>query len=207
MSYSQEPKNRSFWQRLVLSDMLAEKNKAHRIAYIAMIATFAVVANFFEIKFVDVQFSLTMVIVSMSILFSYLIWEFFIPLRLKNGQTFGKKIFGIGVMREDGIKVTAPLLFIRTILGKFTIETMVPVLIIIMLFFGTIGITGLLTLGLILLLQIILMIATRTNSTIHDVLAKTVVVDLSSQMIFDSEEALVEYKKKVHAEQAARQTY
>ena len=62
MSYSQEPKNRSFGQRLVLSDMLAEKNKSHKIAYIAMIATFAVVANFFEIKFVDTQFSLTMVI-------------------------------------------------------------------------------------------------------------------------------------------------
>lgn len=152
-------------------------------------------------------FSLTMVIVSMSILFSYLIWEFFVPLRLKNGQTLGKKIFGIGVMREDGIKVTAPLLFIRTILGKFTIETMVPVLIIIMLFFGTIGITGLLTLGLILLLQIILLIVTKTNSAIHDVLAKTVAIDLASQMIFEDEEALVEYKKKMYAEKAAREGY
>ena len=152
-------------------------------------------------------FSLTMVMVSLSILFAYLIWEFFIPLRLKNGQTLGKKIFGVGVMREDGIKVTAPLLFIRTILGKFTIETMVPVLMVIMLFFGTIGFTGLLTLGLILLLQIILLIVTRTNSVIHDVLAKTVAIDLASQMIFEDEETLLEYKKKVYAEKAACESY
>ena len=45
------------------------------------------------------------------------------------------------------------------------------------------------------------MIATKTNSTIHDILAKTVVVDLSSQMIFDSEEAMIDYKTKLHAEQ------
>lgn len=152
-------------------------------------------------------FQLTLTILSLSILLSYLIWDFAIPLRLKNGQTLGKKIFGVGVMRTDGIRVTAPLMFIRTLLGKFTIETMVPVLIIIMLFFGTIGIFGLITLGLILLLQIILLITTKTNSAIHDVLAKTVTVDLASQMIFEDEEALVEYKKKVYAEKAAREAY
>ena len=152
-------------------------------------------------------FQLTLLMVSLSVLFSYLIWDFAIPLRLKNGQTLGKKIFGVGVMREDGIKVTPPLLFIRAILGKFTIETMVPVLIVIMLFFGTIGIFGLLTLGLILLLQIILLIVTKTNSAIHDVLAKTVAIDLASQMIFEDEEALVEYKKKLYAEKAARESY
>jgi len=152
-------------------------------------------------------FQLTLTIVSLSILFSYLIWDFAIPLRLKNGQTLGKKIFGVGVMRVDGIKVTAPLMFIRTILGKFTIETMVPVLILLMLLFGTIGIFGLLTLGLILLLQIILLIVTKTNSAIHDVLAKTVAVDIASQMIFEDEESLVEYKKKLYAEKAARESY
>ena len=155
----------------------------------------------------NMVFNLSLVIITLSILFGYFILEFIVPNIFGNGQTLGKKIFGIAVMREDGIKVIPPLMFIRTILGKFTIETMIPVLIIIMIMFETIGLMGTIIIGLILLLQIILMIVTRTNSTIHDVLAKTVVVDLSSQMIFDSEEALVEYKKKAHAEQAARQTY
>ncbi len=151
--------------------------------------------------------NLTLVISTISILAAYLVMEFAVPLKLGNGQTLGKKIFGVAVMRTDGIRVTPPLLFIRTILGKFTIETMIPVLIVVMIFFNMIGIVGILILGLILLLQIILIAVTHTNSCIHDVLAKTVTVDFASQMIFENEEALLEYKKKVHAEKAARQVY
>ena len=151
--------------------------------------------------------NLTLVISSLAILFAHLVLEFFVPLKFGNGQTLGKKIFGVAVMRVDGVKVTAPLLFIRTILGKFTIETMIPVLICIMIFFNTIGIVGMLILGLILLVQIILLITTHTNSCIHDVLAKTVAVDMQSQLIFDTEEELIAYKNKVHAEKVARQTY
>ena len=57
-----------------------------------------------------------------------------------------------------------------------------------------------LILGLILLLQIILMISTHTNSCIHDLLAKTVAVDMQSQLIFETEEEMIAYKNKVHAE-------
>lgn len=151
--------------------------------------------------------NLTLVISTLAILLAYLVLEFVVPIKLGNGQTLGKKIFGVAVMRTDGVKVTAPLMFIRTILGKFTIETMIPVLICVMIFFNMIGIVGMLILGLILLLQIILMIATYTNSCIHDVLAKTVAVDLASQMIFENEEEMIAYKNKVHAEKVARQTY
>ena len=151
--------------------------------------------------------NLTLVISTLAVLFAYLALEFFVPIKFENGQTLGKKIFGVAVMRVDGVKVTAPLLFIRTILGKFTIETMIPVLICIMIFFNTIGIVGVLILGLILLLQIILMISTHTNSCIHDVLAKTVTVDMQSQLIFDTEEEMIAYKSRVHAERVARQTY
>jgi len=151
--------------------------------------------------------NLTMVISSLAILFAYLLLEFAVPVKLGNGQTLGKKIFGVAVMRVDGVKVTAPLLFIRTVLGKFTIETMVPVLLCVMILFNIVGIAGLLTLGLILLLQIILMITTHTNSCIHDVLAKTVAVDMASQMIFESEAEMIDYKNKVHAEKVARENY
>ena len=42
---------------------------------------------------------------------------------------------------------------------------------------------------------------TRTNSCIHDRLAMTVVVDMASQMIFETPEDLLEFKKKEHAGQ------
>ena len=151
--------------------------------------------------------NLTMIIATTGFLLAFLILEFAIPMFLKNGQTLGKKIFGIGVMRTDGVKVVGPLLFIRTILGKFTIETMIPIFIAMMIFFGSVGIEGTIILGLILLVQVILMIKTQTNSAIHDILAKTVVIDVASQMIFDSEEDLIAYKEKMHAEKVARQTY
>ena len=110
-------------------------------------------------------------------------------------------------MRVDGVKVVGPLMFIRTVLGKFTIETMIPIFIIMMIFFGSVGIEGTIILGLILLVQVVLMIKTQTNSAIHDILAKTVVIDVASQMIFDSEADLIAYKEKTHAEKAARQAY
>lgn len=151
--------------------------------------------------------NLMMLITSIGILAGILSLEFFVPLWLGNGQTLGKKVFGLCLMRTDGIRINGPLLFIRTVLGKYTIETMVPVLILLMISFNMVGIVGTAVLALIGLLQIVILAATQTNSLIHDLLAKTVVVDYQSQRIFNNEEELIEYKKKLHAERVARQEY
>lgn len=179
----------------------AEKQATWNEAYQALIKDNEAMYSY------NMVINLTLVISTLAILLAYLVLEFFIPIKFGNGQTLGKKIFGVAVMRTDGVKVTAPLMFIRTILGKFTIETMIPVLICVMIFFNMIGIVGMFILGLILLLQIILMITTYTNSCIHDVLAKTVAVDMASQLIFETEEELIAYKNKVHAEKVAHETY
>ena len=150
---------------------------------------------------------LTITIASISVLLGYLVLEFAVPLFLKEGRTLGKKIFGIGLMRAHGIRITPVALFIRTFLGKFTIETMVPVLLILMILWGTIGIVGPLVIAGILLLQLILLVTSYTNSVIHDRLSDTVVVDMESQMIFDTEDDLIEYTKRIHAENASKQVY
>lgn len=155
----------------------------------------------------NMMVNLTLLISTFGILAAFLVSEFAVPLWLGNGQTLGKKIFGICLMRTDGIKISAPLLFIRTVLGKYTVETMIPVLIIVMIFFNMIGIVGPLVLALILVLEIVLLAVTQTNSAIHDILAKTVVVDYLSQRIFENEEELIEFKKELHAERAARSEY
>ncbi len=151
--------------------------------------------------------NLTLVIITFSILFSYLILEFLIPIILKNGQTLGKKIFGIGVMRADGVKLSPLFLFIRTVLGKYTVETELPVLIVIMVFFNIMGGLGVILVLLLLLVQIVLLIATRERTPIHDMLAQTVTVDIASQMIFDSKEEMLNYKKKIHAEETQKADY
>ena len=151
--------------------------------------------------------SLTVVILTFSILFAYLLLEFFVPLLLKNGQTLGKKVFGIGVMRTDGVKLTAPLLFVRSILGKYTVETMVPVMIIVMIMLGALGIFGTVLLAALTVAQMALLFGTQTRAQIHDKLAGTVVIDMASQMIFDSPEALMAYKNRLHAEKAEKAEY
>ena len=98
-------------------------------------------------------------------------------------------------------------LFTRTLLGKFTIETMIPVYILLMLFWGTMDLTGTLILGALLLGQIVCLSVSRSNGAIHDLLAGTAVVDMASQTIFRSTEDLIAFHKKVAAERAARQPY
>lgn len=151
--------------------------------------------------------NLTLVIVSIGVLLGYVVTDFIIPLILKNGQTIGKKIFGIAVIRTNFVKMNNVSLFIRTFIGKYTIETMIPVLVVIMLMFNVTGILGTLLVLAILIAQVVLLIVTKTNSTIHDLLADTVCVDLSSQLIFDSEEAMLDYKKQMSAEKAAQASY
>lgn len=158
-------------------------------------------------KTYNILLNLTLLITTFGILLAVVAGELIVPLLLKNGQTLGKKIFGIGVVRNDGVQMNNMQLFVRTILGKFTIEIMIPVYIIIMILFNSIGLVGILVLAGILLTQLIMLAATRTNSLIHDALAGTIAVDISSQMIFRTTEDLIAYKKKIHAEQAARSIY
>lgn len=131
---------------------------------------------------------LSLIIITFAVLLAYMVLEFALPLIFKNGQTIGKKIFGIAVMEKGALRIKPLTLLIRTLLGKFTIETMAPLLIIFLLLFGSLGSLGLILLAALLALQVILLAATSTNSAIHDALAQTVAVDMESQMIFDSPE-------------------
>ena len=151
--------------------------------------------------------NLTILISIFSILLGYVALEFVVPLLLKNGQSLGKKMFGIGVMRDDGVKITPTMLFVRSILGKCTIEALVPVAIIALILLGNAGIFGLLALLLLAAFEIFLMVRTETNSTIHDVLSYSVAVDLASQMIFDTEDDLIAYKNRIHAEAVENAKY
>ena len=151
--------------------------------------------------------NLTILIVTFSILPAVLVIEFAVPLIFGNGQTLGKKIFGIAIMNTEGVKVNNIQLFARAVLGKFAIEIMIPLSIIFMICFNMIGISGIIILFAILVLEIICLCVTRTNSPIHDLLANTVAVDMASQRIFESREELIEYTKARHAEAAAKATY
>lgn len=170
-------------------------------AYNAMIQDPEVLRNY------NMVLNLTMVITTLGILIAYLVLEFAVPLLLGDGQTVGKKIFALGLVRSDGVKMNNIQLFIRTVLGKFTVGTMIPVYVAIMLFFNIVGLPGTLLMAALMLTQIIMLSVTRNHTAIQDMLAGTVVVDISSQRIFRTTEELIEYTKRIHAERAERQPY
>jgi len=149
-------------------------------------------------------FQLTLLILIFGVLGAFLVLELLVPALFGNGQTLGKKIFGIGVMREDGVKITGVLLFARAILGKYTVETMLPILVIVMISFGLAGFGGTVLVLLLLAVELALFSFTKEHALLHDKLSHTVVVDITTQRIFDSPEALLAYKQKLHAEAAER---
>lgn len=155
----------------------------------------------------SMMLNLTLVILTLAILLATAVIEWLIPLKLGSGRTLGKKIFGLALMRTDSVQMNNMQLFTRAILGKYTVETMIPVLIILMLFWGTMGVMGTAILAVLLFAQIGCVLFTRTNSAIHDLMAGTVVVDYASQTIFRTTEDLIAYQKRVAAERAARADY
>ncbi|MBR2484981.1 MAG: RDD family protein [Clostridia bacterium] len=145
--------------------------------------------------------SYTLLMVSLGILVSMAILEFAFPLFFKNGQTIGKKVFGIGVIHQNGVRVNVTAMFVRTFLGKYTVETMVPVLLLYMMFALGTGIMSIIVIALLLVLQLGIFIYTKkTRCLIHDVFAKTVCIDIASQKIFDNVDEMNAFKQNAYAE-------
>lgn len=151
--------------------------------------------------------NLSLLIITFSVLLGVVAVDFAVPLLFGNGQTLGKKIFGIALMHKDTIKVSSLQLFVRAVLGKFAIELMIPIYILLMIYFNSIGVVSVAILFILLVAQAVCLIATRTYSLLHDVMAGTVAVDMASQKIFNNREALIEYTKKLHAAQAQKPTF
>ena len=147
--------------------------------------------------------SLTLLFVTFGVLLSILTVEFFIPLILGNGQTPGKKMFGICLMMDNGVKVRTLPLFVRALLGKFTVETMIPVYAAVYLFFGQVNLLMVfLTLAMIMA-NLLMIIINPRNALLHDVMSYIVAVDKHSQMMFETEEELIKYKEEVARKNAA----
>lgn len=151
--------------------------------------------------------NLTLVNLTLAILLAVMVLEWLVPMYFGNGQTLGKKIFSLCVIRNDGVRMNNMQLFTRSILGKYTVETMIPVLILLMIFWGTMGVAGTMILALLFAVQTGSVLMTRTHSAIHDLMAGTLVADYASQTIFQSTEDLIAYQKRVAADRAARADY
>lgn len=153
-------------------------------------------------KAMDIYFNVIMLSIlniTISILIAYVLLEIVVPLLFKNGQTIGKKTFGIALMRIDGVKISPLQLAVRTILGKFTIETMIPLLVILSVYFSLLSpdlvLFGLAVIVVLIIVEGVLFFKSGMTDFIHDKMALTLCVDAQSQLIFNNEEELIEYKR------------
>lgn len=178
-----------------------EERSSYQTAYEAFVTDPAVNAK--DVTIIN----LTLIITVFGILAAFLIFEFLIPLKLGYGQTLGKKIFGVAVMRVDGVKMSVFQLFVRSILGKYTVETMIPILLVLMFLVGAMPLACVCGICLILLLQVCFLLTSYEHTLIHDKIAGTVAVDMASQLIFDTEEDRIAHEKKRHAEAVERAEY
>lgn len=159
------------------------------------------------IKVYNYVVNLMLLMTSIGILIAVIIVEFILPIILKNGQTLGKKCMGICLVKTNSVKVNTLCLFVRSILGIYTIEIMIPLYVLILLIFGSGNFIFLLLAAGIVLLNLGLLITSQDNILIHDAFASTVVVDKSVQMIFENEEELIEFKKELHAKEVENKKY
>ena len=151
--------------------------------------------------------TLMLLMVTFSLLAAFLILEFAVPLWIGYGRTLGKKIFGLALTTQDGVRIRNVALFVRTVLGKFTIETMIPAYVLTMLFFNVVGLFGTVLLFILAVCQLILYFSSENRMVLHDRMAGTVVVDFASQQIFETREDMLEAKKKAAKERAAHREW
>ncbi len=112
--------------------------------------------------------------IELSILAAYLVMDVLFPLMFKNGQTLGKRAFNLSVVRTNGEPASMLTILSRTVIGKFTLETAIPVLVISSILMGSLNLFGVLYAAAILIANVILLI--KKNIVLHDLLADTVVV-------------------------------
>lgn len=161
-----------------------------------------------EVRGIDsLIINLSLIIVVFSLLIPFIGLEVLVPLALGHGRTLGKKIFGVGIMRIDGVKISNFQLFARAILGKYTLETMLPVFLLLLLFLNIMPVAALFGLALLAFIQVAVIMFSQQHGLIHDIISGTVAIDFASQMIFDTPEAALEYTKKLHAQAAERAEY
>lgn len=116
-----------------------------------------------------------------SVLVAVLILELGIPLILKNGQTLGKKLMGLVVIKMEGSPADALGIIARAVLGKYLVEIAVPVFTILAIYNGNAGGRSSLMIMGLFLVQAACMGLTKERRLIHDFLSGTRVVAEDSE--------------------------
>lgn len=143
------------------------------------------------VKYSGICDNLMIVMLSMSSLVGLLILEFAVPLILKKGKTVGKLIMHIGLLGTDRVKIRSWQLFARVVIGRFAIETMIPIFCIVFAFINPRGgLLGVIVIAVLATVECLCVGFTKNSQALHDIVGSTVVVDSDSQFFANSKEEL-----------------
>ena len=106
-----------------------------------------------------------------------------------NGQTIGMKIMRVGLIDNEGVKVTPIQIFIRFLFGKYIICMLIPIYGFIYMGFNVGGgLLGLIVLVSVPIINLIMTYGTQTKSGIANSIAKVYAIDLDDTYIFKNKE-------------------
>ena len=121
-----------------------------------------------------------------SILISGILVYIVMPLILKNGQTVGKKVFGLGLANSDGYKFSNNRLLMRFI-PYAVVDISLFFMILVNLY------VVMLIVLIVFLVSFALAMSSPKRMSLHDLTARTIVVDLKSSVLFSSVKEEEEY--------------
>ena len=139
---------------------------------------------------------LLLIVFSVSVIVTNILYELIIPLCLKNGQTVGLKVFNLGFIDNEGVKVRPIQVFVRFLFGKTIVNILIPFYS--FLFYTMYGglpgmIAGLLAFG-IPVMNILLFLFGPKKCGFANLIGGVFVVDLEDTYIFENKEELIKMK-------------
>ena len=148
----------------VMASLLDFGVMAAFLAIIALVKLPFTVSLFLSGEPVDITTKLIIDVFRWGVLFSVILFIYYIMIPLlMHGQTFGKKIFKLKIVKESNDNVNLITMFYRDGIGRIFINM------------ASLGITA--------IVSVIIMILREDNKRLGDILAKTKVIDL-----YESEE-------------------
>ena len=141
-----------------------------------------------------------LVIITIGIITSLLIYEFILPLIFKHGRTIGMRFFDVGYVTDEGIEPSPRAIFVRFLFGRCIIEGLIPALSFVLLVLGSLGaqfgLLGVIFFAIELLLNIYMLVFTPNKRGIHDYISRLIPCDNSCQIYCKTIEELNEAKAK-----------
>ncbi len=131
------------------------------------------------------------VITSIGLASSLLVFEFILPLCLKHGRTLGKFLFGIGYVNEDDLDVSLKNVTIKFLFGKLIVNAVIPYTGVLLIIYQT----GLVLIGLAFVLgvpiiNLLMLFLTKDKRLLSDYIGKMKPVDNNCQVYFKNIEDL-----------------